>query len=149
MDADDYFQIQNLVFEYARLLDSGEIEGLGRLFAFAEVHFQGRSTPVRQDPATVTGMFREWLQLYDGKPRTRHMMSNLQIVPDGPGKARGTCYVMVFQQTDALRLQPIIGGDYLDRFEKVNGAWRFSERVIRNDLFGDLSAHGRYEFKPV
>jgi hypothetical protein len=52
---------------------------------------------------------------------------------------------MVFQQTKNLPLQPIIGGDYRDRFEKVDGVWRFSERHIGNDLFGNLSAHGKYQ----
>ena len=53
---------------------------------------------------------------------------------------------MVFQQTEAYPLQPIIGGDYKDRLQKFEGKWSFIERRIRNDQFGDLSAHGRYVF---
>jgi len=53
---------------------------------------------------------------------------------------------MVFQQTAGFPLQPIIGGDYEDRLQKIDGRWRFIERRIRNDQVGDLSAHGRYRF---
>ena len=46
-------------------------------------------------------------------------MANVIIEPDGPRFARSTSCVMVFQQTAELPLQPIIGGDYQDRFQKV------------------------------
>jgi hypothetical protein len=38
-------------------------------------------------------------------------------------------------------LQPIVAGRYLDRFARVDGAWRFAERRILVDLVGDLSRH--------
>ena len=41
----------------------------------------------------------------------------------------------------SVPLAPVIAGDYLDRFAKVDGTWRFTERRIGNDLFGDLSDH--------
>jgi hypothetical protein len=91
--------------------------------------------------------YRDFLRIYpDGTPRTRHVMANVIIEPDGPAHARSTSCVMVFQQTAGFPLQPIIGGDYADRFQKVDGEWRFVERRIRNDQVGDLSAHGRYDF---
>jgi hypothetical protein len=48
---------------------------------------------------------------------------------------------MVLQATDDLPLQPIIAGRYHDRFELVDGQWRYCERVIHSDLRGDMSAH--------
>jgi hypothetical protein len=47
-----------------------------------------------------------------------------------------------------LPLQPIIGGRYYDRFARVSGAWRFAERRMEIDLFGDLSAHLLQQFGP-
>jgi hypothetical protein len=47
----------------------------------------------------------------------------------------------VFQQTDELPLQPIIGTRNFDRFEKVDGQWRFAARRIEVDLLGNVSAH--------
>lgn len=148
VDATDYFAIQNLIHAYAYRLDGGRLDELGALFAHADVHFQGIPEPVRSDPAAVTKMFADFLRLYEGRPRTRHVLSNVVIEFDGPTRARATSYVVVFQQTEALPLQPIITGDYADRFEKVGGTWRFAERFIRNDLFGNLSAHGKYTFGP-
>jgi hypothetical protein len=39
--------------------------------------------------------------------------------------------------------QPIVAGNYLDRFERVDGEWRFTERVFDPRLLGDLSHHLR------
>ena len=50
-------------------------------------------------------------------------------------------YATVFQQTDVLPLQPIASGRYLDRFERVDGAWRFADRLITGFLLGDRSQH--------
>ena len=36
-------------------------------------------------------------------------------------------------------LHPILAGEYRDRFERVDGAWRFTERIFDPRLFGDLS----------
>ncbi|WP_311269566.1 nuclear transport factor 2 family protein [Sphingobium sp. WCS2017Hpa-17] len=149
LGAEDYFQIQALVHSYPRRLDSGDLVGLGELFRHAVVHIQGMEEPIERDPAKLTKMFADFLQLYDGKPRTRHCMANLIIEPDGDGAARASCMVVVFQQTPDFPLQPIITGDYQDRFEKIDGQWAFVERHISNDLFGNLQAHGRYAYSPV
>ena len=146
VDVDDYFAIQKLIFTYPQLLDRGQIEAMADLFQHATVYFP-EQPPIRGDAAAVARAYRDFLRLYpDGTPRTRHVMANVIIEPDGPGFARSTSCVMVFQQTTQFPLQPIIGGDYADRFEKVGAAWRFIERRIRNDQLGDLSAHGRYTF---
>lgn len=148
LSATDYFTIQNLIHTYPLLLDSGRLDELGALFADATVHIQGLDEPIVRDPARVTTMFRDFLQLYDGKPQTRHQMANVIIEALGENEARASCSVVVFQQTAALPLQPIITGDYQDRFARKGDGWRFIERRIANDLFGDLSAHGRYEYRP-
>lgn len=148
MTADDYFAIQKLVFSYPYHLDRGDFDAMAALFARADVYMPG-ATPVRSDPQGVARAFREFVQVYaDGTPRTRHLTTNLIIEPDGPDRATAHCYVMVFQQTRTLALQPIIGGDYRDRFAKIDGQWFFTERHIGNDLFGDLSAHGKYAYAP-
>jgi hypothetical protein len=145
LTTEDYIQIQNLIHRYPKHLDSGDLEELGKLFARAKVYFEGIENPVDCDPETINGMFRDFLQLYEGIPRTRHIIANLILEPDGSEEATASSTVVVFQQTKVLPLQPIITGDYHDRFQKVDGEWHFIERRISNDLFGDLSAHGRYD----
>ena len=94
MDAADYFAIQNLIHTYPTLLDKGDLVGVGLLFADADVHFPGLPEPVRSDPAAVTKMFADFVRLYDGSPRTRHIVANLIIEPDGPDAARATSAVV-------------------------------------------------------
>lgn len=149
LKADDYIQIQNLIHSYPKFLDSGQLDKMGELFTRAAVYFEGIDEPVVNDAKAVSAMFENFLQLYDGKPRTRHAIINLILEEDGDKRAVASSTVVVFQQTENLPLQPIITGDYHDRFECSDGEWHFSERRISNDLFGDLSAHGRYDFGPI
>jgi len=151
MDALDYFAIQNLVYTYASLLDRGDFDAVGALFDYADVWFPGGTEPASKAGQNIMGrQMHEWTRRYPetGNPRTRHVTTNLIIEPDGPNRARGQCYVVVFQSTPSFTLQPIIGGTYLDRFEKVDGKWRFSERREVMDLFGDLSNHLLQPFGP-
>ncbi len=143
MDVSDYFEIQNLLFSYPYALDRGDFDAVGQLFANATV-YSGGQVMADKDPAAVAKAFRDWVIVYDdGTPRTRHMLANVIIKPEGASRATVQSYVMVFQQADNLPLQPVIGGDYRDTVEKVDGAWRFVERRMGNDLVGDLSAHGK------
>ncbi|MEO6093940.1 MAG: nuclear transport factor 2 family protein [Novosphingobium sp.] len=141
----DWLAIQKLLHCYPRYLDGGDLEGLGRLFADAAVHFESLDQPIVADPAAVTKMFTDFVRLYDGVPRTRHLICNVIVEPESSHRARATSTVLVVQGTPDLPLQPIITGDYRDVFEKVDGTWRYAERWITNDLFGNLSAHGKYE----
>jgi hypothetical protein len=52
-------------------------------------------------------------------------------------------YFTVFQALPDFPLQPIIAGRYHDAFERVDGTWRFADRLILSDLIGDLSRHLR------
>lgn len=141
MQAEDYFSIQNLVFGYARLLDRGDFDGVGRLFAHADLYSQGKLV-ARSDPQRVATTWRKHTIAYEnGTPRTRHFVTNLIIEPEDDGTARAESYVCVMQQTRTLPLQPVIAGDYLDRFAKVDGRWRFTERRIGTEMFGNLSGH--------
>ena len=143
MTGEDYFEIQNLIFTYPTLLDGGDFDAVGRLFEHAVVYSAGMLIADR-DPAALAASFRDWVITYsDGTPRTRHFISNVIIRPKDEGTAVVSSYVMVFQQTDTLPLQPVIGGDYRDTVAKVDGQWRFIERHMGNDLIGTLTDHGR------
>jgi 3-phenylpropionate/cinnamic acid dioxygenase small subunit len=151
MDPLDYFAIQNLVYTYAAKIDAGDYDGVGAMFEHADVWFPGDTEPTSKKGKNIMGrMLHEWTRKYPetGNPRTRHVTTNLIIEPDGPNKARGQCYVVVLQQTPAFKLQPVIAGTYVDRFEKVDGKWRFSERREVMDLIGDLSHHLLQPFGP-
>jgi hypothetical protein len=71
------------------------------------------------------------------------LITNLVIEhEDGATQANARSYFTVLQQKDGA-VQPVIAGRYHDRFEQVDGDWRFAERIIHPDLHGDLSKHMR------
>jgi ketosteroid isomerase-like protein len=142
MTTDDYFAIQNLVYSYCHRIDRGDFAGVGELFAHADIIVPASAAPVRGAQA-IHDMYATFTRRYpDGNtPKTAHVTSNLIIEADGADAARAQSYFLVHQATEALPLQPIIGGRYFDRFARVAGAWRFSERRIEIDLMGNLSAH--------
>jgi hypothetical protein len=136
----DLLAIQNLVYRYTWHIDHGDFDAMAALFADAEVTLPAGVH--RNDPEGLAGVFKDYVRLYpDGTPRTRHVTTNLIIEPVSSTVANATSAVTVFQQTEALPLQPIIGTRNFDRFEKVDGQWRFAARRIEVDLLGNLSAH--------
>jgi hypothetical protein len=83
--------------------------------------------------------------LYDGVPRTRHLMDNLIVdVDDGADVAAGRCYYTVLQGGEpGAPIAPILSGRYLDRYRRGPEGWRFADREFHIDLVGDLSRHFR------
>lgn len=150
LDGADYVAIQNLIHRYCDRLDRGDLAGMARLFAHADFYVPERAEPIRNDPAAIAALYAQYTRLYPdtGTPKTRHVTTNLILEAVGPDAARAQSYVVVFQATETLPLQPVIAGRNHDRFERAGGVWRFSERRIESDLFGDLSAHMLRPFGP-
>lgn len=148
-------QIRNLLHRYSEAVDTGAFETLADLFAHARFRnalggaeptpgFQGRE---------VTAMFREGIILYDdGTPRTRHLVTNSIIeVNEAAGTATARSYNTTLQQVPGHPIEIIATARYEDRFERVEGSWRFAERIVRQtsidgvnrDFIGDMSRHTR------
>jgi 3-phenylpropionate/cinnamic acid dioxygenase small subunit len=141
--------VLNLLHRYAELIDTGDLEGAADLFAHARVHVgpghAGAGSDGLLDRDGVLALWRAFIVIYpDGTPRTKHVITNEIIdVDDDAGTATCRSYYTVMQQTDGFGLQPIICGRYDDRFERVDGAWRFAWRDYSLiDLVGDMSRHG-------
>jgi 3-phenylpropionate/cinnamic acid dioxygenase small subunit len=138
---DDGEQIRALIHAYAERLDTGDLDGLAELFADSTWRSQGR-TEVFRGVEQVRKMYRGVI-LYDGRPCTKHVITNVSVVANGSDVATARSYFTVLQATPELPLQPIIAGSYHDEFSRVDGTWRFSDRMIIVDLVGDLSQHMR------
>lgn len=142
MSASSRQAIEELIFAYAERLDEGDLEGLANLFD-AGVYRSDRGGEYRGAEA-VLAMLRSTVMLYDGIPRTKHVITNVVIdVDEGSGTGRARSYYTVFQATAELPLQPVIAGRYRDRFARDGGVWHFAERFIHVDLVGDLGRHVR------
>lgn len=135
--------IEHIIYGYAERVDLGDFAGVAALFEHALYKGGGPDDPGVEGSAPVQQIFESMVRRYDdGTPRTKHVTTNLVIdADDVAGTASSRSYYTVFQQVADAPLQPIIAGRYHDRFARVDGAWRLTERVIFCDLIGDLSRH--------
>jgi hypothetical protein len=133
-------EILHLVNQYGFTIDGGDLDGFAGLFAHGEWGVEGAT--LFSGKAELLEVLDNVIIYADGTPRTKHVTSNVELeIDEAAGTASGQCYVTLFQQVDQLPLQAIYCGHYFDEFERVDGQWRFSRRVIRHQLVGDLSAH--------
>ncbi len=130
-----------LVHAYATRLDAGDLEGVAALFAHAEWRSGDGNDPVLRGAAEIRTVF-DRVRLYDdGTPRTTHLVGNLTIDVAGDS-ATSSCTFTVFQGVDPGRpIEVILTGTYHDRFERVDGTWRFALRHVRPILLGDMRRH--------
>jgi len=137
----DERQILNLLHLYCELQDAADFEAVCELFRHGA--FRVEAGPAARGFDEVYALKTKHDRVHeDGTLRTRHVSTNtrLELAPDGRS-ARAHSYFTVFQATPKLPLQCIIAGRYDDTLEKVDGQWRFRDRLIRADLVGDLSEH--------
>ena len=136
--SDDVEAVRALVHEYAFRLDAGDLDGAAALFAHAELR-STRHDRVRRGAVEARTLFDDVLLRDDGTPGTMHQLTNVTVAVDGE-TATARSYFTVLQVT-AQGLHPILAGEYRDRFARVDGVWRFSERLFVPMLFGDMSRH--------
>ena len=137
---DSRTQITHLINQYGFTIDTGDLQGFAQLFENAEWTVEG--TEPRVGTQQVLDALSTVRIYEDGTPRTKHIVSNLDLeIDEVNNSAKSQCYVTVFQQTNDFPLQAIFCGHYFDRFQWVGGVWQFSQRMIRYMMVGDLSAH--------
>jgi ketosteroid isomerase-like protein len=136
----DEAEITALLYEYAARLDAGDLDGVAELFAAAT--FRSPAGTHLTGTAEVRGMY-DAMRLYDGVPRTRHLITGAVVEVTGPSSARSTCQFVVLQGVgDGAPPGPVLAGRYVDEFDRgPDGRWRFRDRLVVSDLTGDLSRH--------
>lgn len=141
--SNDALRITNLLYRYAELMDSGDLEATAALFADARITLSGGQ--VVDGAAPMLELWRAHVRIYeDGTPRTKHVVSNPIIeIDEAAGTATARSYYTVLQATAELPLQVIGAGRYHDAFVRNEaGEWRFSARDYSMfDLVGDVSQH--------
>jgi 3-phenylpropionate/cinnamic acid dioxygenase small subunit len=135
--------IHALLVRYCELMDAADFDGVGNLFRNGVLK-DDEGNAFAEGADGVADFYRRALKLYDESPRTKHLVLNVVIEPDGEAMVARSSY-LVLQAIDDASLEPIVTGRYLDRFELVDGAWAFVERRFFVDLAGDLSHHLRFE----
>jgi 3-phenylpropionate/cinnamic acid dioxygenase small subunit len=137
---EDVQAIKNLVYSYAELLDTGDLDGIAAMFERAGVRMS-ESNEIRGSDA-MRSLIADTVQLYDGIPRTKHVITNVIVEIDADGfSATARSYYTALQEHPDLPLQPILAGRWHDRLEKRDGQWLIVDRVIFNDLAGNVNRH--------
>ncbi len=141
---DDVQALTAMIHRYCELFDTGDFDAFARLFE------DGAWFNAAPGADGVREFIAEHVLLYDGLPRTKDVTTNLIVdVDDEHGSATASSYVTVFQALPDFPLQPIFMGRYQDRFERVDGSWRWRERRVIGDLRGDTSHHTRAPSEPA
>jgi 3-phenylpropionate/cinnamic acid dioxygenase small subunit len=136
----DLTAVRNLIATYAERLDGGDLDGFAALFEGARLRTDGN--PAGYDgAAAVREMVRTFVLLYDGRPSTKHVTTDIGVRFDDADNATVRSSFSVFQCRPELPLQVVIAGRYVDRVQRGDRGWQFIERTIHADLVGDLRFH--------
>ena len=140
-------EIVELLYRYQACRDAGDLPGACELFAHAVL----RATDGTEWVGVVgaEAMFRGAVRDADRPPRETHVTTNPIVEVDEAADAatcRSVC--LTFQQPAGRPLDVMVTGRYHDRFERVDGTWRFAERAFLVDLVGDMSHHRPAEQSP-
>jgi ketosteroid isomerase-like protein len=135
----DRYAISALIQRYANCIDSGDLDAMAELFAYASVYAPrfggGGPDAVRRGSEEVRRDFDGLVQDEHGLLGTHHVVFDSEIHVDGD-QASATSFVTVIHDG-----KPILAGRYLDKFVRGPDGWRFHERRPHLDLIGDVSAH--------
>src|SRR6266852_4704447 len=114
----DLEAITALVHSYAELLDAGDLDGVAALFSNAT--WRSAASGTMRGAAAVRSVY-DRVMLYDGSPRTKHVLTNLTITLDqDTATATGRCYFTVLQGViPGEPIQIVLSGRHTDRYEKV------------------------------
>lgn len=137
----DYQLIKQLVYGYAERMDAGDFEAVAAMMGRAKLVFLP-SSEVLVGSRQVLAAHRLKVKIYPhtGTPCTTHYVNNLVIGLEGD-QATAQSLFTVTQALENFPSQTIMSGRYYDRFVKEREVWRFSERTIAPQYFGDLSFH--------
>jgi 3-phenylpropionate/cinnamic acid dioxygenase small subunit len=141
MSAQD--DIRDLMFRYCEMIDAGDVDGLVELFAHAVLGgFEGTREWRGRDEirAMYGGAGRR--ERTAGTRRTKHITTNVLIeVDDESGTATARSYwVLLASEAPDTPINISLAGSYHDRFERVEGVWRFAARRYLVDMQGADSA---------
>jgi hypothetical protein len=134
-------EILRLLFTYTDAFDRGDMRTVDDLLRHATLYAE---RGVVTTSAEVTASFERHAIRYDGDPRTMHVCTNIIVeIDEDAGLATARSVFIPHQEAAGYPLQAYTAGRYHDRFERVDGRWRFAERTYLVTLVGDMTAHYR------
>jgi 3-phenylpropionate/cinnamic acid dioxygenase small subunit len=139
---ESHHAITTLMFRYAECVDAADFDGIGELFAAGTITNEGYDGAI-EGRSAVRELYAATNRVHaDGTLRTRHLTTNITLdIDEDAHTATARSAFVVFQQTPEVPLQAIVAGRYHDRFERVDGTWRFTRRHILLEQIGDVRDH--------
>ena len=132
--------IENLLARYAELIDAGDVDGYAEQFARGVVRTD-RNPDGYVGADGVREMVRRFVTMYDGRPSTKHVVTNIVVEFEHETSAVARSSFTVYQCRPELPLQVVIAGRYTDRLARDDDGWYFVERRMTADLVGELRYH--------
>lgn len=135
MKPEDRWAIEALLNTAALSLDERDLETMENCFAkdvqlMIRIRSSGVEEPMDGRDALMA-LVRD--RLAEQQDRRRHVLSNLTVTPDGPGRARAVSYLTLIAVQDG-NADLISTGCYRDLVECRHGQWVIAERDIELDL---------------
>lgn len=138
-------EIRALCHRYTFALDGGDFATVGELLGAGGLRpsMPGVVGELIVGAEAIVQFYTDQVVTYrDGDPRTRHLITNEVIdIADSGRTAESHCYFTVLQRAPHHDYQLVVGGRYHDRFERVDGRWRFVEKTIHVDHLNKIELH--------
>jgi len=130
---EDIEEIQRLLTDYGRLLDTHDLAGYSRLFAEDGEWVGGFGSA--KGPAAIQAFMEKNLGATPkNKPgSTYHLLTNFEINVQGDTATAWSRWTFVVTGADN-RPAMLYGGHYDDTLVRENGRWKFKRRVAANDI---------------
>lgn len=121
-------EIQDLYTRYFDALDNGPDEQWVNCFTDDGVLETPTLGVLGAGHAALAAWIRSYHESWKKGEQRRHMLTNLAVDIQGDS-ATGGCYLTAYHcKADKAKLGVV--GYYRDRLVKLNGAWRFSHRLV-------------------
>ncbi|MCU1592859.1 MAG: hypothetical protein JWO12_251 [Frankiales bacterium] len=126
-------ELQRLAWAYCHAVDRGDLVLLRSLYHDDAIDDHGAMFCGSPDEYVA------WLpQMLAALEATRHTMHNMLFLIDGD-RAQGELVNTAYHRTREGR-EIILGGRYLDEYERRDGVWRIARRSLVLDTFEDRPA---------
>lgn len=134
----DKFALHELVLRYCRAIDRRDYALLRSLYHDDAIDDHGRLF------CGSAQEYVEWLpSMLARYEATVHSITNALFALDGDS-AEGEIYTVAYHRTHPPEAREIvIGGRYLDRYERRNGEWRFLRRWLALDWVDERAHNDR------
>jgi uncharacterized protein (TIGR02246 family) len=127
---EDRLAINDLFVSYVCALDAGDVETVVNCFT-EDGALVSPAVGSHAGHAAIRAFAERFARFQRNGSQLRHVISNLAMRVHGD-RAHATCYLTVFLTRDG-QSRLTAPGQYECELRRVDGAWRFQNRIVRHD----------------